>query len=119
MSTARVLVRVDVVDANETNQLHAESFVDNIAALVPNGQRQLLTLANGHTSLAVPAGANGVLLIPVSGAFTYTLKGANGDTGVVLATTAVPLVPVLLPLGTAPTIVVDCTGAGTLDVVFF
>lgn len=118
-STADLLVRLSIVDANAVEQEHVERFYEALAILAENGKRERVDLINGNTALVVPTGATGVIILPVSGAFTTTLKGANADTGIIVATTAVMRTPIVLPLGTTPTIVLTCTGTAVVEVVWF
>ncbi len=58
--------------------LYSQSYV-NTSGLAP-GQ---VTTSNGFTSIAVPAAAQGVLVVPPPGStLVKTYKGVTGDTGI-------------------------------------
>jgi hypothetical protein len=114
---ADVLVRLDVLDDDVLVE-HLESFVESITSTILERKRH--TLSNGFTAITVPTGAKGVIMVPISGAFTHTLKGITGDTGVVLgAASTLPIIPIVLPLGTTPSLGLACTGAAVVLIVFF
>lgn len=118
-STAEVLVRWQVKDVN--GQLTNARDVDTPALAItatPNGKLEQVTLSNGFTALSPPTSAVAVIINPVSGSFTFTLKGVTGDTGIVLATSATLGLPIVLPLGTSPSIGLTCTGAAVVEVLW-
>lgn len=50
-----------------------------------SGQNQLQSLASGNNTITVPSAAVAVTIIPpVGNAVVLTLKGVNGDTGIVI-----------------------------------
>ncbi len=115
--TAKVHVRAVVVETTgfETQRVDSSS---TIADVVGNtGKRETVTLANGFTALSPPTGVQGVVISFVSGAFTFTLKGVTGDTGIAMSSSALAALPVVLPLS-APSIGITCTGAGVVDVLW-
>ena len=84
----------------------------------------VLSLSVGANTVTVPTGATNAIIIPSSNssgttntnyAGTLTLKGAAGDTGVVISSSA----PTLLPFDTAPsTFVLNATVSGTISIRF-
>ena len=119
-SAVSLLVRVNVDDANAVNQEHVEvaptAFAPGVA---PNGKREPVALAMGNNALSVPTGAKGLVIVPLTGAVTWKLKGDNADVGIIIATTALPLTPILVPLGTTPTIVLNVSDAATAELLWF
>lgn len=119
-STADLLVRLDVVDEDGVNKVHAEDFVESLEVYLANGTRAPLSLAAGNNAVAVPDGARGLILRFLDGdAPDLILKGANADTGIVIATGGVPDHPILIPLGDAPTIVINSTDDVECEAVWF
>jgi len=116
--TARSLVRVVTTEGGVDRTIIED--VDVIADVVfENGRRETVTLANGFTALTVPTGSQAVWIRPLTGAFTFTLKGVTGDTGIVIGVAStLPILPCVLPLGTTPSIGITCTGAGTVEVIW-
>lgn len=116
---ARVRLNVAVLD--ETGQPLVQARFDNpplqFVPGTPEGQWQPLSLAASvFTALTVPTGAKAVLL-DLGQAVSLTLKGLTGDTGIVLCAATAPLgVPVVLPLGTAPSIGI-LNGLGSTQVI--
>lgn len=50
-----------------------------------SGQSQLIALSSGNNTITVPTSAVGVTIVPpVGSAVVLTLKGVNGDTGIVI-----------------------------------
>lgn len=116
---ARILLRVVLTDSNGIDRNEVED-VDTIADVVAeNGKREQVTLSNGFTALSPPTGAQAVVIRPISGAFTMTLKSVTGDTGIVLgAASTLPILPVMLPLGSSPSIGLTCTGASVVELLW-
>ena len=115
---ARTLLRLVTTESSIDRTIVED--VDDIANVVgENGVRETITLINGFTALTVPTGAQAVIIRPLTGAFTFTLKGVTGDTGIVLGVAStLPILPWVLPLGTTPSIGITCTGAGTVEAIW-
>lgn len=99
-----------------------ETISNTFAALLKNGKRETVSLTNAaFTALTVPAGAKGVLICCDQLLGPMTLKGVNGDAGIVILTASAPGVPILLPLGTTPTIGIlnSNAAAQTVDIIWF
>jgi hypothetical protein len=68
-----------------------------------------IQLASGFNSVAVPAGATGVIIIPpTANAVALTLKGVTGDTGIAIS----PSQPSLIMFATSPPASFGVTAAG-------
>lgn len=84
-------------------------------------KREEVSLTGGaFTALSPPAGAKLAVIIPPSGAATWTDKGVTGDTG----TTSIPssnaiLSPIVRSLGAAPSIGVTNGGSTVTAVVIW
>jgi hypothetical protein len=80
-----------------------------------SGVFQAITLATGNNTITIPTGAIAMLLELPPTATTppvLTVKGIAGDTGVVITPTSNPAgVPLLLPLGTSPVLVINNAGS--------
>lgn len=116
MSTviARILTRLvlDPPSGYSRKEVEDESTFADIVA--ENGKREQVTLINGFTALSPPSGVQAVVIRFISGAFTFTLKGVTGDTGVAMSSVALAACPAVLPLA-APSIGITCTGAGVVE----
>jgi len=116
-TSARILLRVVLTDSAGVDRNEVED-VDTITDVVAeNGKREQVTLSNGFTALSPPSGVQGLVIRFISGAFTFTLKGVTGDTGVAMSSGALAAFPVLIPL-TAPSIGITCTGAGVVELLW-
>ncbi len=117
--SAHTLVRVVLSEDDEGLQIReVEDAVDIADVVGVSGKRETITLSNGFTALSPPSGAHAVIIRPSSGAFTYTLKGVTGDTGIVMSTTTLLAHDVVIPLGTSPSIGIACTGAAVIECVW-
>jgi hypothetical protein len=116
-STARVLLRVVVKDANGLTVVQSEDLEEVADVVLENGKREQVTLANGFTALSPPTGVQLVVIRFISGAFTFTLKGVTGDTGIAMSSGVLAIFPVVLPLS-APSIGITCTGAGVVECIW-
>ena len=74
-----------------TGDVVAEQVLVTNNPLISPGQIDVVNLASGANTITPPLGGStpiGVIIVPPAGnAFTITLKGVTGDTGVVLHTT--------------------------------
>ncbi len=114
-TTATITVAAVANDGtHDTNRIDIAATVASI--LGANGQRQTLTLSNAFSTVTVPTGAHAVVMQVTSGAVTLTLKGVTGDTGTVLQSGTLATVPIVLPLGTTPSLGLLSTGTATVDV---
>ena len=112
-TSARILLRVVLDDGTvERNEVEDVATIADVVGT--SGLRQTVTLANGFTALSPPTGVQALVVRFISGAFTFTLKGVTGDTGVAMSSSALAACPVLIPL-TAPSIGIACTGAGVVE----
>lgn len=117
-TSAAILARAVLTDVTGAEQQRA-SLTATIADVVgENGKRETVTLGASFSSLSPPSGASAVLIHVVSGAVTLTLKGITADTGVVLSSAALAAVPLLLPLGSSPSIGILSDGVAVLDVLW-
>lgn len=116
--TARLLVRFVVVDDETETTQDRRDFESEIAS--PILAQHTVALSSGFNALSPPSGATHVLIEPVSGAVTWTLKGVTGDTGIALAAAStLPTRPVCIPLGTSPALGITTNGAGVVRVFWF
>ena len=84
-------------------------------SLLPKRERVSLT-GSAFTALSPPSGAKAVLIDPDT-SVSLTIKGITGDTGTVITPSSAPLgIPVILPLGSAPSIGI-ANGSATAQVV--
>lgn len=118
-STAEVTGAVVVNDGTRDVTTFVQSSSVAIAAGVGDGTMQTVAIANGFNALTVPTGAKGVLIKLVSGALTLTLKGVTGDTGIKMQSGTLSTVPIMLPLGTTPSIGIAADGAGTIEILWY
>lgn len=118
-TTAEVSASVVINDGTRDCENLSQSASVTLATAMANGQRQPIALTAAFTALTVPSGAQGVMIVFVSGANTITLKGITGDTGIVISTAALKTFPILLPLGTSPSIGILSNGVGVVDVIWF
>lgn len=120
--TTTAEISVAVVTNNGTRDVitFPVSTSVTLVAGLQDGQMTPLTLASGFNALTVPTGAQGVMIRLTAGALTITVKGVTGDTGVVLQSGTLTTVPIILPLGTSPSIGLTTSGTGgTCEVLFF
>lgn len=90
-----------------------QSSSQNFAGLAP---AQLVSV-NGNNPIAIPAGAQGLTIVPPPGSLlTKVLKGVNGDTGITLHPT-LPTSIALTP-GAVASIVLNVSGIETLELVW-
>jgi hypothetical protein len=62
---------------------------DAAQSVVGTGQNQVYNLSSGNNAIVVPASAVAATIIPASdNSVVLTLKGVNGDTGILLALTS-------------------------------
>lgn len=104
-SLARVVLEASVQDGRETLPLVYRDILAAIGAGT-NGKRETVSLTGSSTftALTVPSGAKAVLILVGTNA-SLTLKGVTGDTGIALTPSSNAAgYPVLLPLGTSPSI---------------
>ncbi len=116
MTVSAALLSRFVVSDSTDNADTDRRDISNTIATVSILKFETVTLSNGFTALSPPTGAQHVTIEPVSGAFTYTLKGIEADTGVKWSTTAIPAAPISMALGSTPSIGLQCTGAGVVRV---
>lgn len=116
---ARIVLRATVTDDADGETVIAETVSATIADVVGvSGKRETVGLTAAFTSLSPPTGAAAVMIRVISGAVTLTLKGPTGDTGVVLQSGTLGTIPVLLPLGTTPSIGILSDGVATVEVIW-
>lgn len=90
-----------------------QSISQNFAGLAPG---QLVTV-NGNNTIAIPAAAQGLTIVPPPGSvLTKTLKGMGGDTGFLLH----PTLPTSLAFtpGAVASIVLNVNGIETLELIW-
>lgn len=117
-STGAIAVLATITDAGGTLQERMDLLGSISAVLGTNGQRQPITLSSGFNAISVPTGANAVVIRVVSGAFVLTLKGVTGDQGIAIQASTLTTIPIVLPLGTTPSLGITSTGTVVLDVMF-
>lgn len=112
---ASLLVRLDVNDGNgnvRTDVNRTARF--SVGAGVSGKHEQVSLSGNAFTSLSPPSGAKLVIIEPASAAVSVTLKGVTGDTGVAVLPSSNPLgIPLVMPLGSSPSIGFQNSGAAT------
>lgn len=117
-----VTVAASVILNDGVKDTVKESISNTFAALLKNGKRETVSLTNAaFTALTVPAGAKGILLMCDASVGPMTLKGVTGDTGIVILTAVAPGVPIMLPLGTTPSIGIlnSNAAAQSVDIIWF
>jgi hypothetical protein len=84
------------------------------------GELLVQALTSGNNSITVPSGSVAVIITPPSAsAVTLTLKGVNGDTGVIIAPSGSVSFPATIPLGAAQTtIVINASAPVTVSILF-
>lgn len=117
-SSGQISVVATVTDAGGTNQERMDLLGTLSAVFAANGQRQPITLTTGFNAITVPTGAQAVVISVRSGAVTLQLKGNTSDIGVALQASTLTTVPLVLPLGTTPTLGITAGGAATLDILW-
>ena len=117
-SSGKISVVATVTDAAGTTQERMDLLGSISAVFKGNGQRQPITLASGFNAITVPTGAQAVVISVLSGAVTMVLKGVTGDTGVAIQAAALGTVPLVLPLGTTPSLGITAGGAAVIDCLF-
>jgi hypothetical protein len=116
---ARVLLRATVTDDADGEVVMAETIAASIADVVGTaGKRETVALTAAFTALSPPTGSAAVMIRVVSGAVTITLKGVTGDTGVVLQSGTLTTIPLLLPLGTTPSIGLLSSGTAVVECIW-
>ena len=111
---ASILVRLLVTDDDDGTTLDRREITAEIASPVIKIERA--SLSNGFNALTVPSGATLLVIEPLTGAVTWTLKGVTGDTGNVLAAAStLPTKPIMVPLGTSPSVGINVGGAATAN----
>lgn len=116
---ARVSLRCTVTDDADGEVVMAETIAATVADVVGvAGKRETVTLSSGFTALSPPTGATLAIVRLTAGAVTATLKGSTGDTGIVLQSGTLTTVPVLVPLGTSPSIGITTNGSATCEVIW-
>jgi len=108
--TTQIDVRMEVVASNLREVVPLLALIGSSA--VPK-REQVTVAASTFTALSPPTGAKAVL-IDMGSALSLTLKGVTGDTGIAIMPSSSPTpVPVLLPLGTSPSIgITSAYGSG-------
>ncbi len=115
-TSATILSRVVLTDANGLVTARDELEGTIASVLSANGKLELVTIINGFTALSPPTGATFVRIVWVSGTGTVHLKNVTGDTtgiacGVLTATSPA----IQLPLSSAGIGILG-SAAGTLEV---
>lgn len=113
--TGALFTRFAVRDPQTTAIVNGDEIATPIVAT--NSHVQLVTLTDGFTELDVPYGSSWMFIEFRAGSFTYTIKGADDDTGVQLSGSALPPLPVSMPVSSA-SVGLACTGAGSARVTF-
>lgn len=108
-----VNLSLSVTGAGLNENLQPEGFpLQNQSS--PGGGPLLTPLAGSNNSIAVPPGAQAILILPdASSTVAKALKGANGDVGFSLATNRPSLLSI--PPGTS-TIIIQAASAETVKI---
>lgn len=118
-SNATITTSLSVNDGSKDTV--KESTTTTIALALPNnGKRETVSLAAASfTALSPPTGSKGVLIMAGT-LVSCTIKGVTGDTGVAIQAASANNIPVLLPLGTTPSIGILNNGAiQSVEVIWF
>jgi len=118
-STATVSASVTSNDGARDRISVPVSTTVTVATAMADGKVETYALTAAFQALTVPTGSQGVLIRLVSGAVTLTLKGVTGDTGIVLQSGTLSTVPIMVPLGTSPSIGILSSGTGVVECVWF
>lgn len=116
---ARILARVVVTDDADGQVVMAEDIAATISNVVGHsGKRETVSLTASFNALSPPSGSAALFLHRVSGNVTLTLKGVTGDTGIVLQSGTLGTIPMLIPLGTSPSIGILSDGSATVECIW-
>lgn len=114
----RLLTRFVVYDTAEETTADRRDIESTMSA--PILKIEPISLTSGFNAFTVPTGATHVIIEPLTGAVTWTLKGVTGDTGIALAAAAtLPTRPTALSLGSAPALGITTNGNATARLYWF
>lgn len=109
---ARLLTRFVIYDDDDETTKDRRDFEATMTT--PVIKVETIALSSGFNGFTVPTGATHVIIEPVTGAVTWTLKGVTGDTGIALAAAnTLPTRTSALSLGSSPALGITTNGAAT------
>lgn len=114
-AVATIEVRVKVHDGQVDRTDVSKTVRFAIGAGTSGKHEQVSLSGSAFTALTVPTGAKAVIIVPASGAGALTIKGITGDTGSTVRPSSNPItdLPLILPLGTTPSIGILNSGSST------
>lgn len=113
--SAALLSRFVVTDTDDPAGQDRHDIETSLSTVLVR-QTSVVDLVSGFNALTPPTGARWVIIEPLTGAVTWTLKGVTGDTGVAMSSGALPSAPISMPIRPGVIGITLASGSGTARV---